>query len=464
MNAHQLWQTVQGQLELQLTRSTFDTWIKDTRAVSYEDGVLVVGVHSAFAKDWIENRLYAIVQRTATDTANRTIKVRFVVQRNGADHGDAPELFEAPLAPGPRSAARTPDREASCLNPRYTFESFIVGQSNRLAHAGCLAVAEDPGGAYNPLFVYGGVGLGKTHLLHAIGNRALQDGRSVLYVSAETFANEMINGIRTRTNEEFRAKYRSIDVLLLDDAQFLINKERTQEEFFHTFNDLYQSNRQIVISSDRPPRAFVGLEERLRSRFEWGLTADVQPPDYETRIAILQAKAEERALHLPGEVIEFVAQQVQSNIRELEGALNRVVALARMMGYPLTVGTAQKALGEISRAPARVTFEQIMATVSTYYEVSEADLLSPRRTRSVALPRQVLMYLARAMTDMSLPQIGEAIGGRDHTTVMHGCDKITALFEKDDDIRRQVLEIKTRLTGGQALATAQPEQEAHIVR
>jgi chromosomal replication initiator protein len=320
-----------------------------------------------------------------------------------------------------------------------------VGQSNRLAHAGSLAVAENPGLAYNPLFIYGGVGLGKTHLLHAVGNQSVQDQRRTLYVSAETFANELINSIRTRSTEEFRAKYRTIDVLLLDDVQFLINKERTQEEFFHTFNDLYQDNRQIVLSSDRPPKAFVGLEERLRSRFEWGLTADVQPPDLETRIAILEAKAEALHVPLPGEVIEFVAQEVQSNIRELEGALNRVLALARTMGYSFSVQTAQLALGGLQRPTVNVTMDQIVDTVGGYFSVATEELLGKRRTREIAIARQVAMFLARDLTTMSLPQIGQALGGRDHTTVMHGCNKISALFEKDDTVRRQVLDIKSRL-------------------
>ena len=350
-------------------------------------------------------------------------------------------------SPQVHNAPASTEGELSRVNPRYTFDTFIVGQANRLAHAGSLAVAENPGMAYNPLFVYGGVGLGKTHLLHAIGNYVLQREKRTLYVSAETFANEMINAIRNRTTEEFRAKYRTIDVLLLDDVQFIINKERTQEEFFHTFNDLYQENRQIVLSSDRPPKAFLSLEERLRSRFEWGLTADVQPPDLETRMAILVVKAESRGLHLPAEVIEFIAQQVDSNIRELEGALNRVVAMARMMDYPLTVQTAQRALNDVVAPATKVTMDDILHHVSGFYEVPIDALVGPRRSRDIAVARQVAMYLARDLTEMSLPQIGQALGGRDHTTIMHGCDKISALFEKDDGMRRQILDIKKRLAG-----------------
>ncbi|OGO04169.1 MAG: chromosomal replication initiation protein DnaA [Chloroflexi bacterium RBG_13_56_8] len=447
MEAHQLWQAILGQLQLQLPRPTYDTWLRETQGVSYEDGVLVVGVHSAYAKDWLENRLYSIIQRTATQTVNRTTAIRFIVRRNGlADQGEV-ELLDAPELPEQAGSDALEEDNFSRVNPRYTFETFIVGQSNRLAHAGCLAVAENPGSAYNPLFVYGGVGLGKTHLLHAVGNRVLQDQRRTLYVSAETFANELIKSIRNRTTEEFRAKYRTIDVLLLDDVQFLINKERTQEEFFHTFNDLYQDNRQIILSSDRPPKAFVGLEERLRSRFEWGLTADVRPPDLETRMAILQAKAEALNAHLPPEVVEFIAQRVQSNIRELEGALKRVLVSARTMNHPLTVQTTQEALTIMLEPATKIDFDQILKVVASYYSLLLEDLVGPRRSRNIALARQVTMYLARELTEMSFPQVGEALGSRDHTTVMYGCDKIAALFEKDDTLRRQILEIKNRLTG-----------------
>jgi chromosomal replication initiator protein len=451
MDAQQLWQTAQGQLQLQLAKTSYETWIERSRGLSYEDGVLVVGVYSGYVKDWLENRLYGAIQKILSEIAHRTITIRFVVQGNGASehHIEAPPTGLLDIQPlsQPEIPSLQQDREASQVNARYTFDNFIVGQSNRLAHAGCLAVAENPGTAYNPLFVYGGVGLGKTHLLHAIGNRALQDNRRTLYVSTETFANEMIKSIRNRTTEAFRAKYRSIEVLLLDDIHFLINKEATQEEFFHTFNDLYQRNRQIVLSCDRPPKAFVGLEERLRSRFEWGLTTDIQPPDVETRIAILSVKAESRGIQLAPELLEFVAQQVQSNIRELEGALTRVLAVARMLGEPLTIQTAQRALGEIAQPHRQLEAEQIMAAVAEHFAVPMADLLGPRRNRDIALARQVAMYLVRELTSLSLPQIGRAVGDRDHTTVLYGVEKIAALFEKDDALRREILEIKTGLYG-----------------
>ena len=449
MDAQQLWQTARGQLQLQLTRPVYETWLEHTRGLSYEDGLLVVGVGSGYAKDWLENRLYGTIQRTLSDIAHRTTTVRFVVQGNTLVDADAGGDGLLDIRPLSQTEVPSLDaaREASQVNARYTFDAFVVGQANRLAHAGCLAVAESPGMAYNPLFVYGGAGLGKTHLLHAIGNYALQDGRSTLYVSTETFANELILAIRNRTTEDFRARYRSIEVLLLDDVQFLINKEATQEEFFHTFNDLYQRNRQIVLSSDRPPKAFVGLEERLRSRFEWGLTTDVQPPDLETRIAILSLKAEGRGLQMAPELLEFIASQVQSNIRELEGALTRVIATARALGEPLTIQTAQRALGEVSVPHRQLEAGEIVARVASYFAVSMEEIVGPKRNRAVALARQVAMYLVRELTPMSLPQIGRELGDRDHTTVLYGIEKIAALFEKDDALRRQVLEIKTELYG-----------------
>ena len=456
MDAYQLWRATLGQLELQLAKPTYETWVRNTQAISFEDGVLVVGVHSAYAKDWLENRLYATIQRTVSEIARRTVALRFVVQRNGGLEQEDVELLDMPALPVQSAPPRPEGMEGTGLNAKYTFDTFIVGQANRLAHAGCLAVAENPGKTYNPLFIYGGVGLGKTHLLHAIGNFVLRGQHRPLYVSAETFANELINAIRNRTTEEFRAKYRTIDVLLLDDVQFIINKERTQEEFFHTFNDLYHSDRQIVLSSDRSPKAFIGLEERLRSRFECGLTVDVQPPDLETRMAILAAKAESQGVQLPADVIEFVAQQIQSNIRELEGALNRILALVRMMHYPLTVQTARKALGDMMKPAAKVTMDDILNAVSSYYNLRPEDLTGPRRSQNLAIARQVAMYLARDLTDMSLPQVGQALGGRDHTTVLHGCEKIAALFEKDDEIRRQILEIRNKLYAeGQKATTSQ---------
>jgi len=331
------------------------------------------------------------------------------------------------------------------LNPRYSFENFVVGPSNRLAHAASMAVAENPARAYNPLFLYGGVGLGKTHLLHAVGNTTAAQGLQVLYVSSEDFTNDLINAIRTHTTEAFRERYRRIDVLLIDDIQFIAGKESTQEEFFHTFNALHGQDKQLVISSDRPPKALVTLEERLRSRFEWGLTADIQPPDLETRLAILRSKAERAGRMVDDQHLELVARRVQSNIRELEGALTRVLAYSDLSNQPLSTDLIEIALADLLPRPGALTADRIIAAVAEHFDLDEADLLGRGRSRDVALPRQIAMYLMREETQASLPQIGESLGGRDHTTIMYGCDKIIAQLETDDGMRRKVAAIREAL-------------------
>jgi chromosomal replication initiator protein len=331
------------------------------------------------------------------------------------------------------------------LNARYSFENFVVGPSNRLAHAAAMAVAESPARAYNPLFLYGGVGLGKTHLLHAIGRACHAKDLSVLYVSSEEFTNDMINAIRTHTTDAFRGRYRQIDVLLIDDIQFIAGKESTQEEFFHTFNTLHGQERQLVISSDRSPKALVTLEERLRSRFEWGLTADIQPPDFETRMAILRSKAERAGRMIAPELLEVIARRLQSNIRELEGALTRVLAFADLSGVTLTPEVVESALIDFSPRSGVLAVDQIIAAVADFFGVNEDRMLSRDRSRDVAFPRQIAMYLIREETDSSLPSIGNALGGRDHTTVMYGCDKISDLIETDESLRRQISAVRERL-------------------
>jgi chromosomal replication initiator protein len=345
-----------------------------------------------------------------------------------------------------------PLRQNTNINPRYTFDNFVVGSSNRMAHAASLAVAENPARAYNPLFLYGSVGQGKTHLLHAIGNNALMKGLQVLYVSSEEFANDLINSIRTHNTQAFRDRYRSIDVLLIDDIQFIAGKESTQEEFFHTFNTLHGQDKQIVISSDRPPKAMVTLEERLRSRFEWGLTVDIQPADLEMRTAILRSKAERSNREVPSEILDSIARQVQSNIRELEGALTRVLAYADLSGKALTIDLVQVALVDL--LPQRSTLEprQVLKVVASTFGLSTERLLGRDRSREVALPRQVAMYILREEENISLPQIGEALGGRDHTTVLYACEKVADMIERDDRLRRQVLQIREQLYNGHMVA------------
>jgi chromosomal replication initiator protein len=446
MQADQIWQAALGELQLQMPRATFDTWVKPTSVLSHEDGSFVIAVPNAYAQDWLQTKLLSTVKRILTGIAGRSVEVRFIVWNKEEPVEPAPLLNGLDqVRPEPAAETSIRGRTNSGLNPRYIFETFVVGPSNRLAHAACLAVAEKPASQYNPLFLYGGVGLGKTHLLHAIGHVSAAQGLQVLYVSSEEFTNDMINAIRAQNQAAFRDKYRTIDVLLVDDIQFIAGKESTQEEFFHTFNTLHGNGKQIVMTSDRPPKSLVTLEERLRSRFEWGLIADIQPPDLETRTAILRDKAEHQQAPVPDAVIDLIARQVQSNIRELEGALNRVIAYAHMTGNSLTPEIASAALADLLSRPSNLTLNEIISTVAAFFNISRDDLLGRGRNKELVYPRQIAMYLAREEMQMTLPLIGESLGGRDHTTVMYGVEKITQAIEKEDLVRREVLAIRERL-------------------
>ncbi len=455
MKAEQAWQAALGQLQMDMQKAAFDTWVRDAELVAYEDGVFIIGVKNAYARDWLADRLASTVARILTGVMGRSIEVRFIVWQMAHDGFEAAE-------DDPQPADTISDLEEqvsfvaggnnghpgnNTLNCRYAFGNFVVGASNRLAHAACLAVAENPAEAYNPLFLYGGVGLGKTHLLHAIGNHNTQRGLSVLYVSSEEFTNDLINAIRSHTTQAFREKYRRIDVLLIDDIQFIAGKESTQEEFFHTFNTLHGQNKQIVMSSDRPPKAMLTLEERLRSRFEWGLTADIQPPDFETRVAVLRYKRERGGYQLPDTILELIARRVQSNIRELEGALTRVAAFASLSGQPVTPQLVDSALADLLPRRSEVEPEEVVRTVAEAFGLDLDRMVGRDRSKQVAVPRQIAMYLLREEANMSLPQIGEVLGGRDHTTVMYGCDKVADLLERDDRLRRQLVEIREQLYG-----------------
>ncbi len=455
----QVWQTVLGQLRMEMPKAAFDTWVRDTRAVSLEDDKLVVGVHNAYARDWLESRLRSTVRRKLAGLLAKPVDVEFVVwseehpqaeRSNGngqasgnGHHGNG----NGNGYHGSTAVAYAPPAQetATSINPRYTFENFVVGSNNRLAHAASLAVAEKPARAYNPLFLYGGVGLGKTHLLHAIGNACIAQGLVVRYVSSEEFTNDLINAIRTHNTETFREKYRKVDVLLIDDIQFIAGKESTQEEFFHTFNTLHGQDKQIVITSDRPPKALVTLEERLRSRFEWGLTADIQPPDFETRVAILRFKAEEAGRDVPMDILETIARFMQSNIRELEGALIRVLAYADLRGMPLTTQLVEAALADMLPRKQAIEPEHIIHLVAEAFGITVERLRSKSRSHKIALPRQVAMYLLREDANLSLPQIGELLGGRDHTTVKYGYEKIADQIESNERLRRQVLSLREKL-------------------
>ncbi len=444
MKADQIWQAAQGELQLQMTRATYDTWVKPTSVLSYEDGALAVAVPNAYTQEWWQSRLLTTVKRILTGIIGQSVDVRFVVWSREEKKESVALLNGIDSTPRQPAADYGP-RLASGLNPKYVFDTFVVGPSNRLAHAACQAVAEKPASQYNPLFLYGGVGLGKTHLLHAIGHVGVQSNLQVLYVSSEEFTNELINAIRAQNTAAFRDKYRTIDVLLVDDIQFIAGKEATQEEFFHTFNALHGNGKQIVMTSDRPPKSMVTLEERLRSRFEWGLSADIQPPDLETRTAILRDKAENQPIAVSNAVIDLIARQVQSNIRELEGALNRVVAHARLTGISLSVESAASALADLMVRPASISIEEVLTTVASFYGVTRDELLGRSRSKEMVHPRQVVMYLAREELQITLPQIGEVLGGSDHTTVMYGVEKITDAIDKDDTLRREILSIRERL-------------------
>lgn len=435
---HLVWNQTLEVLEQQLPQQNFEKWLKKTKPLTFYDNLLVIAVQNEIAKDRIEARYGALLRKILWEVTRRNLELRFVVPKdsilqNGDTHAGqsvSADPVRAGSAVVPSTLPHGPGGEPNFkpLNSKYTFDTFVVGNSNRFAHAAAQAVAESPAKAYNPFFIYGGVGLGKTHLMHAIGHYVLGSNPNarVAYVSTETFTNEFINSIRDDKSLDFQNRYRNVDVLLVDDIQFLAGKERTQEEFYHTFNAIHEANKQVVISSDRPPKEIPTLEDRLRSRFEWGLICDIQAPDLETRIAILRKKAQIDCLDVPDEVIGYIADSIETNIRELEGALNRVVAYSGLMRSPVTIHLATHALKDIlpPSRPKQVTIETIMQVVAEYYGVKVDDLKVRKRTRTVVFPRQVAMYLCRDLTDCSLPKIGEEFGGRDHTTVIHACEKI----------------------------------------
>lgn len=466
MTPESAWKATLGELELQMTKATFNTWLKDARLLTCDENEFVVGVRNDYAKDWLENRLRDTILRTLSAIVNQSVTVRFVVWSDELitppptvlKKKEDTKKISASIPPqngtGEKYVATTGigSIQGLSLNTRFTFSTFVVGQSNRLAHAAALSVSENPGQTYNPLFIYGGVGLGKTHLLHAIGQKCVSDGLTVTYISSETFTNDLVQSIRNKQMAQFRERYRTPDVLLIDDIQFIAGKESTQEELFHTFNDLHSRGKQVVLSSDRTPKAMATLEERLQSRFEWGLMADIQLPDTETRKAILQAKAEDHGIDVPDHVIDLIAHHVRNNIRELEGALNKVIAYAQLSGTN-TVDTAlvNMALADLVRRPEKVTIDQVIQVVCLYYNVTTDALSSTSRSRAIAFPRQMAMYLARTETDASFPFIGTQLGNRDHTTVLYGYEKIAALLEKDASTRRDMLEIKASLYESSAI-------------
>ncbi|MGI9952450.1 chromosomal replication initiator protein DnaA [Moorellaceae bacterium AZ2] len=434
INLEVAWQQALQLLEHQLPATTIDTWFREARPLTLKHHTLILAVPNEFARDYIQSRFASLLQTTLQKVFHQYISVQLIALPPGEE--DLSFL---------QSSQSTSNEELCYLNPKYTFDTFVVGNSNRFAHAASLAVAEAPAKAYNPLFIYGGVGLGKTHLMQAIGHYVRQHlpHYRVMYVSSEKFTNELINAIHDNDTVSFRNKYRNIDVLLIDDIQFLAGKERTQEEFFHTFNALYEASKQIIISSDRPPKEIPTLEDRLRSRFEWGLITDIQPPDLETRVAILRKKASLDNLYLPDEIMLFIAQKVDSNIRELEGAFIRVAAYAALTEQELTLEIVEKILQEALTLakPKPITIPFIQEKVALYFNLKPEEFKSKKRTRTLAYPRQIAMYLARELTDASLPKIGEEFGGRDHTTVLHAWEKITQDLQKDPELQQTITEL-----------------------
>ena len=454
MNYQQAWQAALGQLQMEMPKSSYDTWVKSAELVSFENNIFTIGVPNAYARDWLDDRLTTTVARILSGMMNITQNVTFIVWHKDYENSKPAEETEAD--PAPAAVQQPASLQHSTVNKRYTFENFVVGASNRMAHAACMAVGENAvtenqTRSYNPLFLYGGVGLGKTHLLHAIGNAAAKRGLRVLYVSSEEFTNDMVKAILSHTTAAFRDRYRDTDVLLVDDIQFFIGKEATLEEFFHTFNTLYGQNKQIVISSDRSPKTMASLEERIRSRFEWGLTVDIQAPDFETRLAILQSKGLRSGRIIPNEILEMIAQRIRSNIRELEGALTRVMAYSDLSGSPLNPSLVNMALTDLLPLRDSILPEQVVQIVARAFNIKTEQILGRNRSRNFALPRHVAMYLMREDANISLPQIGEKMGGRDHTTVMHACDKVANLMERDDYLRRQISTIREQLYGRNTL-------------
>ncbi|AFQ42112.1 chromosomal replication initiator protein DnaA [Desulfosporosinus meridiei] len=440
-----LWQETLEKLKNELSKPSFETWLSSTRLLNIDGDTLVISVPNEFAKDWLESRYAPMIRSSVQSVLGHSVSLRFILSTSEDIYSDST------TAGDPVSTEITKQSEpvANSLNTKYTFDTFVIGNSNRFAHAASLAVAESPAKSYNPLFIYGGVGLGKTHLMHAIGHHVLQrsPNTKVIYVSSEKFTNELIDSIRDENPEEFRNHYRNVDILLIDDIQFLAGKERTQEEFFHTFNALHEANKQIIISSDRPPKEIPTLEDRLRSRFEWGLITDIQAPDLETRIAILRKKAKMENLQVPNEVMVYIADKIRSNIRELEGALIRVMAFASLSSIPITPEVAVEALKDIIPAnnTKQITIDTIQESVARFYNLSPTDFKAKKRTRAVAFPRQIAMYLSRQLTDFSLPKIGDEFGGRDHTTVMHAHDKISQALIADPLLEKKISEIIQRI-------------------
>lgn len=443
-----LWIDILSELKKTLSDISFNTWFSDTEILFMSDSKIIIGCSNSLILETINLRYLDTLSNIIYSLTNSTYTLKVMLK----DEFNEKNMYSNNKTISDTTKNKTPIKNFSAssnLNNKYTFESFVVGNSNRFAHAASLAVAESPSKAYNPLFIYGGVGLGKTHLMHAIGHLINENNKNlkVVYLTSEKFINELISAIKDDKNIEFREKYRNVDVLLIDDVQFIAGKERTQEEFFHTFNALHESNKQIILSSDRPPKEIKTLEERLCSRFEWGLIADIQPPDYETRIAILKKKADVDKLNIPNDVLIYIATKIKSNIRELEGALLRVVAYTNLTNSTVSLDLAKEALKDLinTKNSKTITIEYIQETVANYFDLNIDMLKSQRRTQNITFPRQIAMFLCRKLTDSSLPKIGENFGGRDHTTVIHAYEKIQNKIDSDQDFNNIITELSNKI-------------------
>lgn len=446
MNHEQLWQAALGELELILSRANFTTWFKNTYIIDVDNGRIIIAVPNTFTKSWLEKKYNDPIKQAIRNINKEDIReIIFKVETKRVLNKNTQTISATTTVIAPAPVQNTVNSPVQ--SDKYSFDTFIVGKGNELAHAAAQAVANNPGQSYNPLFIYGGVGLGKTHLLRAVGQELKNKGARVLYVTSEQFTNDYIHSVRAGKGKEFADEYRSVDVLLIDDIQFIGGKEGTQEAFFHTFNHLHQHNKQIMMTSDRPPKGIPALEQRILSRLEWGMIADVQAPDLETRIAILQSKAQEKGLNLDPEIIAVVATHIQQNVRELEGALNRIVAELEFNRQTPDLERIKSMFSSYETKPIKrtVSTKNLIETVCTYYEITHSDLLGKSRKRELVVPRQIIMYLMREEIQASFPMIGAEIGNRDHTTVMHACDKIKEAVEVDEKIRQDVLFLRQKM-------------------
>ncbi len=456
MHDERLWQAVLGEIELSVSRGNYLTWFKNTRLLRYKDDVLTVGVANVFIKQQLEKKYDDLIRETLAKNQINPERIEYKIHTDIKPVREAEEPMQLNPAPAPANSGSTTPHPTSSglshsyrqgLNEKYTFDNFIVGSGNELAHAACQAIATNPGTKYNPLFIYGGVGIGKTHLIQAVGNAILtrNPGTRVVYVSTEQFVQEFIDAVRYKKNTDFAGYYRNADVLIIDDMQFIAGKDKTQEEFFHTFNALHQANKQVIISSDKPPKDIPTLEERLRSRFAWGMSIDMQNPDFETRCAIVQSKADAVGIKLPSDVVDYLANHIQTNIRELEGALNQLIAFCEMRNLEPDVAIVTSLLNSNKSRPKHISARQVVERVSKHFQVSLEEIMGPKRDKDIVMPRQIAMYILRSELHLSFPKIARELGRKDHTTAIHSVDKVEQEMSFDTVLRQHVNDIKERL-------------------